>query len=349
MSQGKVEIGLGRKIAGIVLGALLAVVAPLFLLTQVFSLMTVVLLPAIGLVILYRWAGRGPALFSAMLMAAIDLRFMGVPMMLVMLLATILPPLLLMRVEDRPFFEQLRYAVAAFGVGVFAAVAMLYFSYGGDMIARALNLFTQAMRMQPEENLRTLMGTVGQLLGRALTVEDFYTIFDTMIAQLVPQFQLMLPQLILSGALITALFCAWVSNRMRARRGVAAPGSYVPLRDWALPASTTGGLLLILAVSGLMRLVNLKSADTVYYAVYGIAVVAFCTQALSSMARRLRLSPLRPGAQHALLIVTALMCFLGAASVAAIYGCASALLGSRGMVQQRARDRDNDGRFGGRE
>ena len=351
LSQENVKFGMGRTVAGIVLGVLLAMVAPAFLLTEVFSLMTVVLLPSIALIALYRWAGRGPAMFSSLLMLVVDYRFMGAPLMLVALLATIVPPLLLLRVEDRPFFQQLRYAITAFGVGVIAAVAVLYFSYGGDMIARALNLFPRAMRLQSEESLVPLMGVVSQLMGRALTMEDFFTLYDSMIALLIPQFQLLLPQLLLSGALISALVCVWLSNRMRARRGMAEPGSFVPLREWALPSSTTGGLLLILAVSGLMRFSGMKSADTVYQAVYGIAVTAFCVQALASMARRLRLSAMRPGLQRLVLIITAALCFLGAENVIAIYGCASAILGSRGVLQQRAQsqERDNGGRFDGDE
>ena len=349
MSQGNVKIGMGRTVAGILLGVLLAVAAPLILLSEVFSLVTVLLLPSIALIALYRWAGRGPAVFSALLMLLVDIRFLGEPLMLAALLATILPPFLLLRVENRPFFQQLRYSIAAFGVGVFAAVAVLYFSYGGDMIARALNLLPAAMRTQSAESLAPLTAVMGQILGRALTVEDFYTLYEQMIAALIPQFQLMLPRLILSGALVSALICAWLSNRMRAKRGAAAPGSFVPLREWALPSSTTGGLLLILAVSGLMRILEIKSADTVYYAVYGIAVVAFCAQALGSMARRIRLSTMRPGTQRVVLGVTGTMCFLGAASVVAVYGCASAILGSRGVLQQRAQDKDNEDRFGGGE
>ena len=349
LNQGNVKIGMGRTVAGILLGMLLAVASPLILLSEVFSLITVLLLPSIALIALYRWAGRGPAMFSTLLMLMVDFRFIGVPLMLAALLATILPPLLLLRVENRPFFQQLRYSIATFGVGIFAAIMVLYFSYGGDMIARALNLLPAAMRMQSPESLAPLTAVMGQILGRALTVEDFYTLYEQMIAQLIPQFQLLLPRLILSGALASALICAWLSNRMRAKRGMAAPGSFVPLRELALPSSTTGGLLLILAVSGLMRAFEVKSADTVYYAVYGIALVAFCTQTLGSMARRLRLSAMRPGTQRVVLGITAATCFLGAAGVAAIYGCASAILGSRGVLQQRARNRDNDGRFGGGE
>ena len=349
MNRGDVKIGMGKTIAGIALGALLAVATPMLLLMELFSLTMVVLLPSIALVALYRWAGRGPALFSVILMLAFDYWFMGTSLMLAALFASILPPLVLLRMEDQPFFKQLQVSIVAFGAGVFAAVAVLYLSYGGNMIQRAMNLLPAVLRLQPEESLAPIVDVVSQIVGQTLTAESFYALYEAMIAQLIPEFQLQLPRLILSGALFSALACAWISNRMRARRGVAVPGSYVPLRGWALPASTTSGLLLILAVSGGMRIAGMDGANTAFNAVYGIAVVAFGAQAMGSMARRLWASPLSSTKQHVLLVVTLALFFLGASGVAAIYGCLSAIFGSRGMLQQRAQNRDNDGRFGGEE
>lgn len=349
MNQGEIRIGLGKRIVGIVLGMVLALLAPMVLLTQVFSLMTVVMLPSIALVILYRWAGRGPALFSAVLMLAFNQWIMGSAWMFVALLAIVLPAIILLRLEDRPFFQQMRCAIAAFGVGIIAAVGVLYLNYGGNMIERALNLFPAMLRMQPEESLAPILELVSQLLQRPLTMEDFHALYAVMIEQMIPEFQLRLPQLLLSGALITALLSTWLSNRMRARRGLAVPGSFVPVREWALPASTTSGLLLILAVSGAMRLFNAPSFDTAFLAVYGIAVVSFCAQGMASMARRLRASPLSRVMRRVVLVVMVVLLFMGGEVVLALYGCASAILGSRGMLQQRAQEMNNDGRNGGEE
>ena len=349
MSQGEVRIGPGKRIAGVVLGVLLALLAPVVLLTEVFSLAVVVMLPSVALIALYRWAGRGPALFAAMLTLAFNLWIMGGAWMLVALFAIVLPALVLLRLEDRPFFQQMRCSIAAFGVGLIAAVGVLYLSYGGNMIERALNLFPAMIQMQPAESLAPVMELMGQLLQRQLTMEDFYALYAAIIEQMIPEFQLRLPQLLLSGALISALLSTWLSNRMRARRGMSAPGSFVPLREWALPASTTGGLLLILAVSGAMQLLDVPSFDTVFLAVYGIAVVSFCTQGLASLARRLRVSPLSRVMRRVVIVVTVLLLFMGGEAVLALYGCASAILGSRGMIQQRAKEMNNDGRDGGEE
>lgn len=349
LNQGNVKMGMGRAVAGIALGALLAAVAPIVLLSEVFSLIPVVLLPSIALVALYRWAGRGPALFSALLMVGVDFIFMGPELMFAALLASIVPPLVLLGLEKRPFFQQVTGSIAAFGAGVFAAVGVLYLSFGGNMIERALSQVPVVTRMLPVENLAPVMEVMGKMLGRTLSLEDFYAVYDALIAQLIPQYQLRLPEYILSGALISALVCAWLSNRMRVGRGKAAPGCFMPLREWALPASTTGGLLLMLVVSGVLWLAGMKSAHTVFCAVYGIAVVAFCTQMLASMARRMHRSPLPIGRRRAMLVITLVLCFLGASTVAAVFGCASAIIGSRGMLAQRMQNRDNDGRFGGGE
>ena len=349
MNRENVEIGMGRKLAGIALGALLSVAAPILVITEVFSLVTVVLLPAVALVALYRWSGRGPALFSALLILAFDLWFLGVTFMLMALFATILPPLLLLRIEDRPFREQMKFSIAAFGVGMLAAVIALYLGYGGNIIERILAQLPRALRLQSGESLAPMLEMVSGLLQRPVNAEDFFELYDSLIRQMIPIFQQRLPELLFSGALITAILCTWLSNRMRLAQGAASPHSFLPLREWALPASTTGGLLLLLAVSGLLRIFNVKNGVTVLYAVYGIAAVAFCVQALSSMARRMHISSLRPRTQRAILIVMLVLCFLGTTGVMAVYGCASAIFGSRGVLRQRMQNEGNDDRFGGDE
>ena len=346
MNQGKVKIGVGRTIAGIALGALLALVSPLMLIVEVFSLATAVL-PSIGLVALYRWAGRIPALVCALLTLMFSSLFAGAPFSLAMLLVSVLPPMLLLLWQDRPFFDQLRRSIAAFGIGLLGAVAVIYFSYGGNMIERLFGQFPDMVRALPEEYLAPMLQSVSALLGRTVTAGSFYELYDSMIAELVPLYQRYMPQCLFSGALFSALACAWVSNRMRARRGDAAPGSYVPLRGWALPASTTGGLALMLLVSWLLDAIDVRGGETLYWAVYGIAVVAFGAQTLGSAARRLHSTRLGLGGQHAILMLILILGGMWLPDAMLVYGCASAVLGSRGVMAQRARRRGGDDRPGG--
>lgn len=345
MNQGNAKQGVGRTIGGIALGVLLALITPLFLIAEIFSL-TTVLLPAVALVALYRWAGRGPALLSAALTFAFSAMFGGVSFMLMVALMSVLPLFVLMRWQDRPFFEQMRLSIALFGVGMLAAVAVLFFSFGGNMIQRIFGQLPAMVRALPEEYVAPMLESLSSLMGRPLTLDAFYELYDSMIAEIIPMYQLYLPQSLFSGALLSALLCVWLSNRMRARRGEAAPGTYVPLRGWALPASTTGGLLLLLVASWLLDVIGVKGAATVYYAAYGIACVAFSAQTLGSAARRLRLTSLRPGAQRGLLVGIALAC-AWLPDAALVYGGASAILGSRGAIRQRNSGGNDDGRFGG--
>ena len=343
----------GRTLGGMALGALLALFAPLLLLlalcpsvpqmlvTGAITLAPAVLLPSIGLIALHRWMGRGPAMFSAVLMFTVDFLFMGPMIAFAALLASILPALLLLRWEDRPFFQQMRFSIAGFGVGMFAAVAVLYIGFGGNMIDRVLGQVPEMMRSFPAEGLMPSLEFMSETLGTTITLEDFYALYDAVIAQMITQYRLQMPECLLTGALITALACTWLSARMRPR-SVRASGCYAPLRAWALPASTTGGLFLMLAASLVLRFAGMEGAAIVFRAVYGIAVTAFCVQMLASMARRLHLSPMTVRRRRVMLIVTLALCFLGASLVAAIFGCASAIFGSRGVLQQRMQNIDND-------
>ncbi len=349
MNQGNVKIGAGRVVAAVVLGALLALISPLLLLVELFMPVAVVLLPSVALVALYRWAGRGPALATAVMMVASAALLTGNTFMLIALAMMVLPPLLVLRMQDRPFFEQLRFSIAAFGVGMLVAAAALFFRFGGNMIERVFGQFPEMVRALPEEYIVPMLESMSSLLGRTVTVDGFYEIYDSMIKELIPVYQMLLPQRLFSGVLISALLCAWLSNRMRARRGEAAPGSYAPLREWALPASTTGGLLLLLVASWVLDLIGVTGAETAYYAAYGIASVAFGVQALGSAARRLRMTSMRPGGQHAALIAIAVVGTLLLPDALMVYGGASAILGSRGALRQRAENRNDDGRFGGGE
>lgn len=345
MSKGK--LGLGRIVAGVLLGALLAIITPIMLLVELLSPTTAVLLPSVGLIALARWSGRATALSCAVLTLFTSAFFGGVPVMLIVLILSVLPPLLLLRWQDKPFFEQLRISIAIFGAGVLAAVAVIFFNFGGNLIERALGQFPDMVRALPADYVAPMLEYMSSILGRSITLDSFYEIYDSMIEGMIPLYQMLLPQRLFSGALMSALLCVWLSNRMRAKRGLAAPGSYVPLRGWALPASTTGGLLLLLLVSWVLTLTKFGGAETVYYAVYGIASVAFSVQTLGSAARRLHATSMRPGTQRALLVMIALLGTLLLPDAMMVYGGASAIFGSRGVVVQRRQNQSDDGRFGG--
>lgn len=329
------KIGVGRTIVGMLLGAVLALLSPIVMMTEMLSLVPVIMLPAIALVVLNRWAGRGPALFSAMLQLMFSARFLGNTFMWMAFFLNLLPVTLLMRHENKPFFTQMKISIAAFGTGVLLAVATAYFSYGGNMVERVLLELPKVLRTLPEESVRLAMGSYSAIMGNAVNVEEFYHLFDQMINAVIPVYKVNIPGLLFGGTLVSAVLCVGLNASMRNKQGIAAEGSYIPMREWALPGSTTGGLLLILAAGFIMSSLDVPQGDAVFYAVYDIALAAFCIHALCSMARRLHGSPMKHGLRVGFIAVMAVLCIMGASTYVSIYGVASAMFGSRGLLRER--------------
>lgn len=341
--------GLGKTLVGMLVGMVLAFLSPIVIMTEILSLVPVIMLPAIALIALNRWAGKGPALFSAMLQLMFCSRFLGNTFMWMTFFLNLLPVALLMRHENKPFFTQMKASIAAFGTGVLLAVSATYFSYGGNMVERVLLELPKVLRTLPAESVAGAMGSYASIMGRAVEVKDFYHLFDQMINTVIPVYKVNIPGLLFGGALISAVLCVGLNARMRFKQGIAAEGSYVPMREWALPGSTTGGLLLILAASFIMSSLDVPQGDAVFYAVYDIALAAFCIHALCSMARHLHASPLRHGLRVGFIAVLAVLCFMGASIYVSIYGVASAVFGSRGMLRERMENKRNNNHSDGNE
>ena len=135
------------------------------------------------------------------------------------------------------------------------------------------------------------------------------------------------------GAIVTAVLCTALGGYMRRRDDSARAGCYVPLRRWYLPASTTCGTLTMLAAAYIIYALGMQQGQTLYYTVYRIALTVFCIQAFASISRRLGRGAMRTGAQKAMLIGFAVLSLMGGALYLAIYGCASAVFGSRGALR----------------
>lgn len=350
MNPEKKTPGIGRMIAGMLLGMVLAVLSPVLLMTEMLSLSVVLMLPSIALVVLNRWAGKGPALFSAMMQLVINSRFLGNEFMWISFFLNLLPVALLMRHENKPFFTQIKLALASFGTGVVLAVAFSYFSYGGNMIDRLLLELPKLLRTLPQENLEIIMASYSTLLGEQVAAEEFYHIFDQLINGMLPVYHMNLPGLIFAGALISAVLCVSLNAGMRVRQGIAAEESHLPLREWALPGSATSGLLLMLAVSYAMSVFEMSSGDAVFYTVYDIAVAAFCIQAFASTARRMHATGTKRGARVLVFAVLAVLYLMGASAIISIYGIASAVFGSKGLMRERMeRNKQNNNHSDGNE
>ena len=122
------------------------------------------------------------------------------------------------------------------------------------------------------------------------------------------------------------------------------------MHEWALPGSATSGVLLMLAASYAISAFKLRSGDTVFYAVYDIAVAVFCIQAFASAARRMQAAHTKRGARVLILVVLAVLCLMGGSIFVSIYGIASAVFGSKGMVRERMeRNKQNTNHTDGNE
>lgn len=320
-------------VLGILAACLLAILAPMAMLTEILSLTTVLILPSIGLIWIDRWAGKKTAALSAMLMLMFTALMLGGSMMWMMFFTAVLPVIVILRAQQQPFFRQMQMGLAAFGTGIVISVAILYFNLGGNIIDRLMMQLPEALRSMPLEALEAPMANLGALLGKELTPESFYQLFDDLIAQRISLYQQLLPGMIFSGGLLSGVLCVWLSNYMRKRRGVEQEGGYRPLRDWALPASTVGGLLLILAVSCAVYAADLPMGETLFYTAYNLVGTAFCIQSLGSIARRVNQPQIGIQARRGIAVGVALIWILDGTLYLAIYGCASAVFGSRGALK----------------
>lgn len=334
--------GAGRMILACLLGIVLAMAAPLAMLAEIFSLSIVLMLPAIGLIWLYRWGGRGPAMLSAVLQMVLTSQMLSGSFMWVVFFSSIVPVFVLAPMEKKPFFDQMKISISAFGAGIVISVAILYLNFGGNMIERLLVHLPEAMRALPLDALTVPMQQFGEIAGQELTPESFYQMFENAINGLIPAYQLNLPGQIFSGGLISAVACAWISAFMLKRRGLVTKESYVPVREWSLPGSATGGLLLITAISYIAYAAGMQNGKTLYFTVYNITVTAFCIQAITSIVRKASHPKANTKSRTGIIFGMILLWLLGGSLSVAIYGCASAIFGSRGaLIAHRKNVSDN--------
>lgn len=330
----------GKRLAlGCLAGALLALITPWLLMTQLFAGMPVVMLPAIALTAIHRWSGKLAAGVSSLLVMLSIGYFMGSTFMWAMFLVMLNPLTMLLRIGDRPFFEQLKSALMGFAMGLVMAVLMFYIVYGGGLVEKLTALVPEMLHaMQPEAIEQMLASMPGISIRDAA---GFLTMADGFFAQLTGSFHLYLAGRLFSGTLITAVLCTLLSNRMQKKAGLAKPGCYVPLLRWYMPASMTGGLAMIVAISCALQLFEVKGGSAVFNTVLDIAVWAFVFQALASISRRMDGALPVHGAKIFLLVMLLAIAMLGGAPYIAVYGFLSALMGEKGALRQLAEQRKN--------
>ena len=173
----------------------------------------------------------------------------------------------------------------------------------------------------------------GVLNTEIASMDALHLLIEESIQKLIPLYQLNMPGMLISGALLSAVICSWLDGWMKFRKGIRENNVFMPVHEWYMPASATGGLILIFIVSLIMNYTSLQQGPAVFATVYHIAVIAFCIQAFASVRRKAHMMP-RRGAGIAFTLGFFAIAALASPFVA-IYGLASAILGSGGVLKQR--------------
>lgn len=341
---------MGQRIAGIAVALVLGALMPLIAVLQISLLAPVIMLCGVVAVRLKARGGWLPAmvLFGAAL--ASTLWFMGATMMFMLLLASVLPPLYVMRgmAQKKPFFEQINAAIVAYAAGLLAAMALAYMRFGGSMVTRFTDLLRVEFAQMPDAAMQPFVDALNSTLALSGVQGELYTV-ATYRAQLGGVLDLMqqtyaqeLPGTLLAGALLSGALSALWGNWTMARQGLATNRSFVGMSEWFLPAQVTYGALGLLAAGFILANTGYAGGATVYAAARRLAGTAFAVQAISATDRRMlgagRALSRRRGLLVALSVAALLIPSIG--SVLAIVGAASALFGSHGALKRR--DGSND-------
>lgn len=325
----------GKYIVAYLLAVATAVFTPLAVMGELLSVRTVWMLPSIGYVFLRNYADNGAANFSALFTLIASARLLDVRFMLVIFVMCILPILVLRIFEkrSRSFGERMQAAVIAFLVCAVLSVVLMYVFFGGNMIENYLGKLSELLRSISEEELSGGLNMISGFLNEEITVEQFYLLFDESIQNLISLYKLNMTGLLLSGAMLSAVVTTWLDGMLRHRNNPEDENACLPIDKWYLPASTTGGLLLIFGISLILYFANESYGMTVFASVYRIVVAAFCVQGFASVRRR-ALAFKKKALGVILTLGYLLLWLFGASTYFALYGVCSAVFGSGGVFKQ---------------
>ena len=343
-SRQVVSVSKGRLAGNILLALMLGAVLPIVAVFQIALLAPVLMLCGIFAVRMKARVGWLPAavLFGASLASAIWL--LGTTMTLALLAAAILPALVVMRgmALKRPFFEQMRVGVIAYGLGLVAGMLIAYASFGGNMIVRFTDLVRAEFNRMPDAALQPFVEAINSTLAVSGARDQLYTV-ELYRSQLSGILDLMqrtyaqvLPGALLSGALLSGVISVLWGNWTMARLGLATNESFVGMSGWFLPNQLTWGLLGLWLAGFVLTAAKYEPGATVYAAVRSLCGSAFFIQAMAALDRRmLRIG--RELSRRRLLITlfsVAALLIPEVGGALAVIGGASALFGSHGALKR---------------
>ena len=343
----------GRMAGGVAIALILGTLLPLIGVFQISLLMPVLMLCGIVAVYLKARSGWVPAGLLLATSLISTQTFIGTPVMLMLLLSAALPALFVMRgvARKQPFFTQLKAGIAAYGLGLVAAMLAAYAAFGGGMIAQFVDVLRSEFARMPDAALQPFADAVNSALSLSgaqgfvpFTVQTYREQLAGVLDLMQQIYARELPGTLLSGALLSGVLSVLWGNWTMARQGVATNESFIGIGRWFLPAQVTAGAVGLWLVGFIIANTGYGAGATVYATVGKLAGAAFAVQALAAVDRRLLSTGSSSSRRRVLVTLLAVMALLfrGIASLLCIVGVVSALFGSRGAVRQWLDKRQNN-------
>ena len=334
----------GKVIWGCVLAALLSLIIPFATVLGAAVLWPVLMLSGIFLVFLQCYGGWLPAgLFVALSMVS-SLYTSGQELMWMNLVASILPGMItLKRVQDRsPFFETLGTALIAYVGGVVAAAFIANRVFGGDLIAKAMDMVRDSVRLMPDNFIAAFVDALNSTLSAngldaeaAFTVESYRAQMLAAVDLMQQTYTAILPATLLTGSALSAVLSTLWGSWTLARTGRATNESFAGMSRWFLPGYASLGALGFWIVGYVLSNTDSQVGGYVFVVINYLAGMLFIIQGLSALDRRMLARDRSLRARRItiwLLAIGSLLISL-LSTVLVVGGIGSALYGSHGCVR----------------
>ena len=340
-----VSVSKGRLIGNILLALAVGAALPIVAVFQIALLAPVLMLCGIFAVRMKARVGWVPpaVLFGAALASA--MWFLGTTMALALLVAAVLPAIFcaLAMQRKQPFFEQMKGGILAYGLGLVAAMLALYLIFGGNMVARFVDLIRQEFARMPDAALQPIVDALNSAFtlsgvrpAEVYTVEIYRGQLSGVLDLMQQTYAQALPGALLSGALLSGVLTVLWGNWTMARLGLATNESFIGMSRWFLPGQVSLGALALWIVGFILAASRYNGGATVYQAVCQLSGSIFVIQALSALDRWM----LRGGASLSrrkvmiTLMAVAALLLAEFGLVLSLIGAASALFGSHGVFKR---------------
>ena len=326
---------------GCIIALAAVLVTPFPMISAAFAGTPFIVLPAIILPFLYCFGGRKTYIAAVILQMTGAAFLMGGAYMGMVLCVGVLPSLIIARGIGlhKPFGDQLRVGIASTAIGAIVSALFASMLVGGNIVDWLYSLLSQSLNTLPQAYLDMIAKSFESINGLKLSEDQVTSLIDAAMTLILSDSKMLFPSALIGGAVLSGLLGVTFGNRYLYRRKLIPDTCYLPLQKWTLPGSMTGGLLLMIAVSFVMYNFDVKNSQAVLMVVLTLSEYAFCAQAFGSIARRLSRQKNRRGLRIFLYIALVLAILFGGAFFISIYGCASAIFGSRGFMAQKVMER----------